>query len=60
LDIQARRGFVGDGKGPGALAFLESAPRQQAKVEAVAMDMSPALPHGGLDPSAEAKIVFDR
>jgi len=52
--------FVGDGKGVAALEpFWKRLKRSQAKIEAVAMDMSPAYISAVLSHLPEATIVFD-
>lgn len=52
--------FVGDGKGAGALEpFFQRLKRSRAKVEAVAMDMSPAYIEAVLNNLDKAVIVFD-
>jgi len=52
--------FVGDGKGVAALEpFWKRLRRSQAKIEAVAMDMSPAYISAVLSHLPEATIVFD-
>jgi transposase len=52
--------FVGDGKGGDALdPFWEKLKRSSAKVEAVAMDMSPAYISAVLEHLPKATIVFD-
>lgn len=52
--------FVGDGKGQEALKpFFKRLKRSKAKVEAVAIDMSPAYIAAVLEHLPEATIVFD-
>jgi len=52
--------FVGDGKGAAALEpFWKRLKRSRAKIEAVAMDMSPAYISAVLSHLPEATIVFD-
>jgi len=52
--------FVGDGKGSEALeAFWKRLKRSKAKVEAVAIDMSPAYISAVTEKLPEATIVFD-
>jgi transposase len=53
--------FVGDGKGAKALSpFWKRLRGSKAKIEAVAMDMSPAYREAVSTHLPEAKIVFDR
>jgi transposase len=53
--------FVGDGKGAKALLpFWKRLRGSKAKIEAVAMDMSPAYREAVSTHLSEAKIVFDR
>lgn len=52
--------FVGDGKGADALdPFWKRLRRSKAKIQAVAMDMSPAYIRAVLDHLPKARIVFD-
>ena len=52
--------FVGDGKGADALKpFWKRLKRSKAKIEAVAIDMSPAYIDAVVTNLGEAKIVFD-
>ena len=52
--------YVGDGKGADALApFFKKLSRSKTKVEAVAIDMSPAYISAVMENLPEAKMVFD-
>ena len=52
--------YVGDGKGADALKPFWRRLRARARIEAVAMDMSPAYMSAVTENLPEAKIVFDR
>jgi len=62
LDLESGAvAFVGDGKGAKALKpFWERLRGSKAKIEAVAMDMSPAYREAASTDLPQAKIVFDR
>lgn len=53
--------FVGDGKGADALIpFWKRLKRSRAKIEAIAIDMSPAFISAVLENQPDAAIVYDR
>ncbi len=62
LDLESGKVvFVGDGKGKDALIpFWKRLRRSKAKIEAVAIDMSPAYFSAVMDNLEDAAIVFDR
>ena len=62
LDLESGAvAFVGDGKGAKALKpFWERLRGSKAKIEAVAMDMSPAYREAASTDLPQAKIIFDR